>query len=274
MYAIVNKSILPIYTAPSKESVVIDEILLGMKVEVLWEDSNDFYYIKTFYEYKGYVEKDFLILDVEKVKSWCTKKKYMVVNEFSDILSNTFYDSKILITLVRGSRVLKGSNETKTRIKIELPDGKEGWIRREFIREIQNVKDRDKLEVREEIVENALKYLGKQFRWGGKTPLGLDCSGFSSMIYLLSNLIIWRDSDFRDDNLIQITREELKKGDLIYVNEKEFMAIYIGNNKFITASSVNASVIIRSLNNSDEDYYGIFLENNVIFACHKLLRGE
>ena len=37
-------------------------------------------------------------------------------------------------------------------------------------------------------------YLGAQYRWGGKTPLGIDCSGLVSMAYLLSGVIIYRDA--------------------------------------------------------------------------------
>ena len=45
---------------------------------------------------------------------------------------------------------------------------------------------------RESIVQTAYSYLGTQYRWGGKTACGIDCSGLAFMSYFRNGILIWR----------------------------------------------------------------------------------
>lgn len=53
---------------------------------------------------------------------------------------------------------------------------------------------KDEATLRREIVQAALPYLGAPYRWGGKSPLGIDCSGLCSMAYMLCGVLIYRDA--------------------------------------------------------------------------------
>ena len=44
------------------------------------------------------------------------------------------------------------------------------------------------------IVNNAMLYLNTPYLWGGRTPFGIDCSGFTQMIYRLNGKEIPRDA--------------------------------------------------------------------------------
>ena len=44
------------------------------------------------------------------------------------------------------------------------------------------------------IVNTALLYLNTPYLWGGKTPFGIDCSGFTQMVYKLNGFNILRDA--------------------------------------------------------------------------------
>ena len=46
--------------------------------------------------------------------------------------------------------------------------------------------------LREALAQTALSYLGCPYRWRGRTPLGLDCSGLYSQTYLMYGIAIWR----------------------------------------------------------------------------------
>ena len=66
---------------------------------------------------------------------------------------------------------------------------------------------------REQVIQSAFRYLGTPYRWGGKTPAGIDCSGLCSMAYMLNGAYIYRDAKIMDGfPLKEITREELKRG--------------------------------------------------------------
>ena len=271
MLAIVKETIVTVKNAPSEDAIRIDEMFLGMFVNILWDDVNNYCYIETEYNYKGYVNKKSLIIKENKVNNWIDNANYMVSGEYIDILDNIPYDSKKIISVMRGSRLIIIEKKNKIRSQVSLPDGRQGWIRNEFIKRIEEPSFRKEEDIRNEIVDNALKYLGKQFRWGGKSPHGLDSSGLTSMIYFLSGLKIWRDSDLLDESLIRIKKSELKYGDLIF--GKAHTAIYLGDNKFIDASAIDAKVVIKSINVNDNEYDDIFLDENTIYACHKLLRS-
>ncbi|MDM8533544.1 NlpC/P60 family protein [Clostridiaceae bacterium HSG29] len=271
MLAIVNETIVTVKNAPSDDAIRIDEIFLGMAVNILWDDVNNYCYIETEYNYKGYINKKSLIIKKDKVNNWIDNANYMVNGEYVDILDNIPYDSKKIISAMRGSRLAMTGKKSKIRSQVSLPDSRKGWIRNEFLKRIEEPSFRKIEDIRSEIVDNALKYLGKQFRWGGKSPHGLDSSGLTSMVYFLSGLKIWRDSDLLDESLIRIKKAELKHGDLIF--GKAHTAIYLGDNKFINASAVDAKVVIKSINENDKEYDDIFSDENTIYACHKLLRG-
>lgn len=269
MIAIVNETIVPIKNSPSKDAITIDEVFLGMTVNILWDDTNNYCYIETDYNYKGYIDKGTIVIK-KKNENWIDNASYMVIGEYIDILDSISYDSKILISVMRGSRLIRTDRVNKIRSQVILPDGKLGWIRNEFIKLIEKPHLRRVKDIRAEIVRNAYKYLGKQFRWGGKSPFGLDSSGLTSMLYLLSGLNIWRDSTMIDDDFLIINKGDLDYGDLIF--EQDNIAVYIGNNKFITSSSSDAVVVLKSMNIMDEEYDTIIFGENAIYASHKLLQ--
>ena len=43
------------------------------------------------------------------------------------------------------------------------------------------------------IVENAMMFLNTPYLWGGRTPFGIDCSGFSQIVYRLNGIDLPRD---------------------------------------------------------------------------------
>jgi len=91
------------------------------------------------------------------------------------------------------------------------------------------------------LIENAMIYLNAPYLWGGRTPLGIDCSGFSQMVYRLNGIDIPRDAD--DQSEVGTTLsfvEESEPGDLAFFDNSEGNIIHVGivleNNHIIHSS--------------------------------------
>ncbi|MEA3490743.1 MAG: LysM peptidoglycan-binding domain-containing protein, partial [Campylobacterota bacterium] len=102
---------------------------------------------------------------------------------------------------------------------------------------------------------DAKKHLGKRYVWGAAGPSTFDCSGFTSYICKKSGVSVPRTSIKQSKVGKRVKRKNLKAGDLVFFDTSKrhrgyvnHVGIYIGNNKFIHASSAKKRVVITSLN--------------------------
>jgi len=106
------------------------------------------------------------------------------------------------------------------------------------------------------IISLAKKKLGRKYVWGatGKRNT-FDCSGLTTYVYKQNGINLPRRAIAQSKVGKKISRSNLKKGDLIFFDTSHrkrgyvnHVGIYIGNNKFIHASSAKKKVVITSLN--------------------------
>lgn len=255
MKAIVKKMIANLHAKPSLTSELIDEVQYGMTVEIIEETNHAWVYVKTFYQYEGYCEKDSLLIDDEKAESWLEDASFVIIQNFADVLCEPKIQTAKLATLVKGSivRYLGPSEGSQEWAQIQLVTGQIGYTRTQWIqrRLTQNILPEQQF--REKVVQTALSYLSTPYRWGGKTPLGIDCSGLCSMAYLLNGVVIYRDAKIVDGFPIkQIPFEQIQKGDLIYF--PGHIAMYMGEDLYVHSSLGGNQVSINSLNKEHSHY--------------------
>lgn len=251
---LVTSTIAPLMLKPKFQTETADEALCGMILEILEEHREGWYYCKTNYNYKGYVHKNNICIDAEKAKVWKEEAKHIILHRYVDVMAKPKYQSHIIHHLVKGSiiKLTKETNEAWS--KIILPDKREGWIKTTYIGEyVTTFKNIPEEKLRENLVNTALDYLGTQYRWGGKSHLGIDCSGLCSISYLINGAKIYRDAQIKEGyDMREIFKEELKKGDLIFF--PGHVAMYLGHDKYVHSSSSVHGVRINSLNPEDSDY--------------------
>ena len=91
------------------------------------------------------------------------------------------------------------------------------------------------------LINNALIFLNSPYLWGGRTPFGIDCSGFTQIVYRLQGINIPRDAYQQAEvgNTLSFI-EESEEGDLAFFDDSEGKITHVGiimnNNNIIHAS--------------------------------------
>ncbi len=117
------------------------------------------------------------------------------------------------------------------------------------------------------IIKTAEKFLGVKYVWAANGPSAFDCSGFTKYVFKKHGINLPRHSSHQAMIGKKIKFSELQKGDLVFFDtSKEFkhivnhVGIYIGNGKFIHASSGGKKVMITSFKKKK------FYKNKFLYA--------
>lgn len=252
--AVINTAIGSLRKDPHRRGELQDEDFYGRLVTILEEKENGWSYIRTQYGYHGYLDNRELITEDCLVSRWKKEFKKVVIQPFADILAAPNVRGYLILTVCKGALLsVLASPDPQGYVKVGLCNGESGYIKEAFLGDHItdfNVEKEDNL--RYDIVQTAKTYLGCQYRWGGKSPLGLDCSGLSFMAYQLNGVIIYRDASIEPGFPVRpIPPENKKPSDLLYFSGH--VAIYLGDERYIHSTARNGSdgVVINSLNPKD-----------------------
>lgn len=103
------------------------------------------------------------------------------------------------------------------------------------------------------LIEYSYKFIGKPYVWGATGPNSFDCSGFTSYVYRKFGYYLPHYTGAQVEMGSAVSKNNLKTGDLVFFNttgSNSHVGIYIGNGRFIHASSGKAQVTISNLGDS------------------------
>jgi len=97
------------------------------------------------------------------------------------------------------------------------------------------------------VVGIAMRYLGVPYRWGGSSPSGFDCSGFTMYVFAQIGVSLPHNAAAQYAYGSPVSRDQLEAGDLVFFNGLGHMGIYIGGGNFIHAPHTGDVVKISSI---------------------------
>lgn len=236
-YGICHLSIVPARSKPSDNREMVTQLLFGEHFKILDNHENWCLIRPAYDDYECWIEsKQFLPI---------SKKTFNELNElpivcFTDLV-------RFIVNKKDGSilPIVLGSSLTYLKGNVCNVGGNEY----SFYEKQVNGGDKT---VRELILENSKKYLNAPYLWGGRSPFGIDCSGFTQMVFKLCGIRLPRDTHQQAETGKTISLvEETKEGDLAFFarlpksgarrqdNEEKritHVGIILGNNKIIHAS--------------------------------------
>lgn len=257
--ATVCVDVAPLYEKATAESARLDEGLYGMSVQLIEDSDSGWCYVRSEYHSEGYMPQSFLLRDPAVAAAWRKYKKMVVLAPYIDVQREAASASPKLAGVPRGGILVALSSPGEDGWqKVGLVDGGVGYTRASYLGEaITDWEAVSEADMRWNIVETALSYNGAAWRFGGRTPMGIDAVGLVAMSYLLNGVIIPRSLAFKQGGLLrQVGQKAMNEGDILYFGDS--LGIYMGEGKFVHATDApgGEGVVVSSLRPRDEDYRG------------------
>ncbi|MGI6778087.1 MAG: SH3 domain-containing protein [Acetivibrionales bacterium] len=244
----INANDVNIRMQPSLSAKVSDRLNAGEKVRV-WDRTGDWYKI-SYKDKEGWVHKDFLYVIGEAVAIGTVNASDVNVRKEPSLNSE-------VITRLPVNKSVSVYGKSGEWYIIETDNKEFGWIHRQYITLDRSVASRGNGEefilrevelqgagtVQQKLIEFASKYQGVKYVWGGESPSGFDCSGFVLYVFKEFGVSLPHNADLQSKKGTWIKREDLRPGDAVFFdtnggnNDISHVGIYIGNGKFIHASS-------------------------------------
>lgn len=209
MFGICNLAIIPLRIEPSDRSEIVSQVLFGEHFEIL-EQLKQWSKIKLQYdEYEGWVDsKQYQLISESEYNQ--LSQDVIVLN--ADLIEYITGPNNLLLPIPLGSSLsfLNHSDINTSNFNFEGT-------------KISGTKTKDCL------LNTAFMYLNAPYLWGGKTPFGVDCSGFTQMVYKLNGHKLLRDASQQSKQGEALSFiEESEPGDLAFFDNDEGNIIHVG----------------------------------------------
>jgi len=193
-----NLAVIPMRKEPSDKSEMVNQVLFGETMDLLQAN------------------KEWILVRLhhDNYEGWVDKKQVLPCNS-----DHTFYLNPIFVRSLYSD--IHTSNTSLT-----LPAGA---ILNQPDAAIMDPNSTEKVAIPSSIVSVCMMFLNTPYLWGGRTLMGIDCSGFTQIVFRLLGIRLHRDAYQQAEQGEAISFvEESKTGDLAFFENTEGRLVHVG----------------------------------------------
>lgn len=212
-YGVCRLSVVPVRAEASDKSELTSQLLFGDHYEVI-EMARDRKWVKiriNFDQFEGWLDAKQHHPVSHEYYEYLNRAEFKIT---TDVTASILYNKSPQIILM-GSMIPISSSEL---FKMEEQFAFNG--------EAKNLGQKREFEYLRNV---AIKYLNAPYLWGGKSPFGIDCSGFVQMVFKICGYRLFRDS-WQQANQGKSFRniEQGRAGDLVFFKNSEDKVNHVG----------------------------------------------
>ena len=209
MFGICNLAIVPMRFEPSDKSEQISQLLFGEHFKIINKNPKCVFVELAYDGYQGWIDA--------KQFQFISEEYFNILEHTPNVLSADLIEyistsTNQLIPIPLGSSLSFLDNDAINESKFSFDGIK-----------VCGKKDKSNL------IKTAFMYLNAPYLWGGKSPFGIDCSGFTQMVYKLNGFELLRDASQQASQGIALSFiEESEPGDLAFFDNEEGKITHVG----------------------------------------------
>ena len=247
VWGLVTVSVASARELPSHKAEMATQLLLGESARV-WKQKGRWFQIETADGYRCWLEGGtFVRSGPAEVRRW-NESPLLFVTALEECVRETPQpDAPPVTDVVLGCR-LQRIGDAVDWFRVALPDGRAGYLPKRAATDLAQWQA-GRQPTADNIERTAKQFLGRPYLWGGNTPRGLDCSGFTKLVFALNGIELKRNAGQQAEQGVEVPLDrnlsQLRKGDLVFFGHRArgnrperitHVGIYLGDKQFIHAS--------------------------------------
>ena len=203
-YGVCHLGLIPLRKEYNHKSEMVSQLLYGDCYKIIDRRKKWFKIRMEWDGYEGWITQPQIHQVSEEIYNEITSTDTIISSDIMNYVSN---QDNLIFPILIGSdlRALKKLNHT-------------------FDGETYSPKTNKK-----KLSKTAFMYLNAPYLWGGRTPLGIDCSGFTQIVYKINGMKLSRDANQQANQGQTLSFiEESEAGDLAFFDDPEGKIVHVG----------------------------------------------